>query len=453
MLIVQNFIITAEYPTQPVNIVIKSKNLSPYDQESLLSHLNGQQNVTLLEIPSAAKTWLDQQNIDLTSIPSTPEKKKREKLKGKKNKSKVEEPISGKAAPMKTAEDVINRILWDEQLPNECFVIGYLDRFVGVTEKPFSVFSWEDLASVDYDVLAIPKHRIQYFKYKSRVVWDKLSRRDDVFGSTGGTQKITDIIQEVNEEEREAKSHQPDTAISDSEDSDDDIEIDTGCSLVQKNDSEASVIETPLFPREKYWGARIRPTHFLALRITNPEVIAKVKELHDCILEMEPDYNQCVIHTDRLHMTLACLGLDTEEDIARAVTVLKKYKEDARMADTPKIDVTFQNLEQFVNNTLYASAEPKETITEFVNNLKLAFWEAGVSIRDVFDFVPHMTILKLSMQFGREKKTRYLDPRLFQAFGSSKFGSQTVDNISLCTMSDDRQPDGFYICPASITLD
>ena len=36
-----------------------------------------------------------------------------------------------------------------------------------------SDLSWDDVASVDYDVLAIPKHRIEYFKYKQIKVWDK----------------------------------------------------------------------------------------------------------------------------------------------------------------------------------------------------------------------------------------------------------------------------------------
>ena len=70
---------------------------------------------------------------------------------------------SGKKLPMRQATDVISRILWDPDLPSEEFTVGYLDRFVGIIEKPFSAFSWEDIASVGMNVLAIPKHRIQYF--------------------------------------------------------------------------------------------------------------------------------------------------------------------------------------------------------------------------------------------------------------------------------------------------
>ena len=89
---------------------------------------------------------------------------------------------------MRTALDVIKRIKWDDDLPEEAFTIGYLDRFVGIKEDPFQKFShWCDLASADSEdsaVLAIPQHRIQYFKYKDTKVWDKPSRTDLIFGST-----------------------------------------------------------------------------------------------------------------------------------------------------------------------------------------------------------------------------------------------------------------------------
>ncbi len=64
---------------------------------------------------------------------------------------------------MKTAMDVIHRIQWDENLPEEFFIIGYLDRFKGIVEDNFQSFScWGDLPNAEYDALAIPQHRIQY---------------------------------------------------------------------------------------------------------------------------------------------------------------------------------------------------------------------------------------------------------------------------------------------------
>ena len=112
----------------------------------------------------------------------------------------------GKKCAMRTAEDVINRIKWDEMVPEQCFTVGYLDRFLGLQEEHFSTFSWEDLAGADYDVLAIPQHRIQYFKYKTDKVWDKSTRMDLVFGSTGSHLTILEAMENIDtklEEEEE----------------------------------------------------------------------------------------------------------------------------------------------------------------------------------------------------------------------------------------------------------
>ena len=103
----------------------------------------------------------------------------------------------GKKCAMRTAEDVINRIKWDEMVPEESFTVGYLDRFLGLQEEHFSTFSWEDLAGADYDVLAIPQHRIQYFKYKTHKVWQKSNRMDLVFGSTGSEVTILEAMENI----------------------------------------------------------------------------------------------------------------------------------------------------------------------------------------------------------------------------------------------------------------
>uniref|UniRef100_A0A8C6SX20 MJ1316 RNA cyclic group end recognition domain-containing protein n=1 Tax=Neogobius melanostomus TaxID=47308 RepID=A0A8C6SX20_9GOBI len=59
--------------------------------------------------------------------------------------------------------------------------------FPGVLERPFCEFNWEtNPCDCDYTTeLALPRHRIQYFTYRGQRVWDRHSRTDLVFGSTG----------------------------------------------------------------------------------------------------------------------------------------------------------------------------------------------------------------------------------------------------------------------------
>lgn len=115
--------------------------------------------------------------------------------KSQKNKKKVNKPNKLKHDPkevnkkprMRTADDVISRILWDDSVASSEFIVGYVDRFLGVLERPFDDFNWDtNPCDCDYTTeLALPRHRIQYFTYRGLRVWDRHSRTDRVFGSTG----------------------------------------------------------------------------------------------------------------------------------------------------------------------------------------------------------------------------------------------------------------------------
>ena len=165
-----------------------------------------------------------------------------------------------KKSSMKTATDVIHRILWDDALPTGDFIIGYLDRFIGVIEKPFTAFSWEDIASVDLNVLAVPKHRIQYFKYRDIVVWDKNKRMDKVFCSTGDSQNIIEIIEKENAKKAaKMPTDGPQEVIEGKYD--------------RKNNNKSNN------NNNNKSSEKNRPNHFLCIRITDDAIKKHIKEV------------------------------------------------------------------------------------------------------------------------------------------------------------------------------
>jgi len=95
---------------------------------------------------------------------------------------------------LKTAEDVIRRIQWDERMDSCEFIVGYVDRFVGLQEKAFDEFSFKNFVDVHFEKqeFGVPQHRIQYFKWKGNIVWDKTVRMDYIFGSGNSTRTIFD---------------------------------------------------------------------------------------------------------------------------------------------------------------------------------------------------------------------------------------------------------------------
>ena len=98
-------------------------------------------------------------------------------------------------------------------------------------------------------VLAIPQHRIQYFKYSGSKVWEKATRLDLIFGSTGDQRGIVQVMEEVDRNKVEDEEED--------EESDGEVELD-----VQEDRTE-----------EQLLAEEERSTHFLAIRLTDPELI------------------------------------------------------------------------------------------------------------------------------------------------------------------------------------
>ena len=198
------FYISATYPADVPTIIVRSSILTQEQKLELTSALelvalakSGRSDKCLSFIVEFSVLWLDENEINATISQKSTKNKSKAQSKPKSKKKPVDESVNEfvKKPSMKTAADVIKRLQWDEFVQKEDFIVGYMDRIVGLVEKRFTAFTWEDLASVDYMSLAIPQHRIQYFKYKSEKVWDKNERLDNVFGSAGNKLTLTEAIE------------------------------------------------------------------------------------------------------------------------------------------------------------------------------------------------------------------------------------------------------------------
>jgi uncharacterized protein (UPF0248 family) len=84
---------------------------------------------------------------------------------------------------LRPAADLLNRLRWDPNLDQSDYIVGYEDRFLGVRETALDHWKTEKT-----DEEFIPQHRIMYFRRKSDgvVVWERETRRDEIFGSGVG---------------------------------------------------------------------------------------------------------------------------------------------------------------------------------------------------------------------------------------------------------------------------
>eukprot|EP01118_Nematostelium_gracile_P015911 TRINITY_DN6472_c0_g1_i1.p1 TRINITY_DN6472_c0_g1~~TRINITY_DN6472_c0_g1_i1.p1 ORF type:complete len:713 (-),score=167.58 TRINITY_DN6472_c0_g1_i1:18-2156(-) len=130
---------------------------SGYDVEKTLELLNSQTGKKIqseqIEKPKKATPRAVQQNEDTKRNPT---KKK-----------------------LRTSEEVFNRMRWDHSFDKDEILIGYEDRFDGMKEALFVTWEAKDVTEETF----IPWHRVQYFKHKGEVVWDRKTRMDKVFVS------------------------------------------------------------------------------------------------------------------------------------------------------------------------------------------------------------------------------------------------------------------------------
>ncbi|KAG8567938.1 hypothetical protein GDO81_013836 [Engystomops pustulosus] len=348
------------------------------------------------------------------------------------NKDKVhqESKPKGKKPPMKTASDVISRIQWDTQLPKEHFIVGYLDRFLGTIEKPFSAFCWEDLASIGVDVLAIPKHRIQYFKYQNLVVWDKASRIDNVFGSTGSGLTILDIIDQY-----EILFQAERTNLDTNREDQGEVSIDYEEEPEEKNCEFLDQDRTK----------KLRPTHFIAVRISSEDIRHSVKEVQNALLKHNSDMSEFCIPLPELHLTLCLLHLESPEDIDAAYTVLHEIKGDSQRILPPSLILSFDGLKDFHSRVLYLEPVSVPGFKSFVSRLNQGFLSKGLKIIDppqANSF--HVTVAKVPRNVaGRNPNLLFL-PEVYNTVQVNHFGAQHIDWLSFCCTGSSRRSDGFY---------
>ncbi len=122
----------------------------------------------------------------------------------------------GASGGLRPVKDVIERIFWDPSLSVDEFIFGYTDRFEGLKEASCSAPNENVKGKERQLVKAIPEHRIEYIKYRERVVWHKAQRVDLVFGTgsiagdDGNRMKIDAVIASYDEwlVEKEASKQQ-----------------------------------------------------------------------------------------------------------------------------------------------------------------------------------------------------------------------------------------------------
>lgn len=416
-----------------------------------------------------------------------------------------------KKPPLRTAADVIQRIRWDPRLDPADFSVGYTDRFQGVREEPFSAFCWDEpLAALGPGVLAVPQHRVRYFRHRGRLVWDRASRTDLVFGSGGAAGRGPTILdalngsaepgpedssgcrdghdygnayepegapgpQDVHEDvsgtgahcghgrEPQAKAanvaagslpggqhapaSRPNHGTAQAQDS---RASKIGCLLPEAQEHEVTDPSTeqqqatggahPSNPEREEWGPgpwpqpqgresppgprQPRPTHFVALMVTEPALQAAVATTQQRLAELVPSCAPFLVPAAALHLTLALLRLTGPGREAAAAGALRHALSKPGLPVPRKL--SFRNLVLLGPSVL--CAPPTPSLEDTSEALSQRLEAVGLRVlRPMGGLNPHLTLVKVP----RGVHCCLPEPRLSPG---PELGSQPLTALWLCRM-------------------
>ncbi|KAH8850600.1 Leukocyte receptor cluster member 9 isoform 2 [Schistosoma japonicum] len=347
---------------------------------------------------------------------------------------------------MRTAGDVVKRVLWDEKIPQECIIVGYLDRFKGILEKPFVDFSWEPFDSLDYFTFGVPEHRIQYFKYKDIIVWDKRFRLDRVFGSSRSTKTIRDVIEKY---EKYCITSQdiPDIHFGkmngnvtfqwDTKTTED--------SYSSESQTEGSIIE------EIHQEIKRKPNFFICQRIESHVFIEKALRVQSNICETQPYYKDCCIDPKLFHLTLSTVRLEDSSQVSECMQALRQAETILR-SFLPTDQLLIKGVSDFHGRVLYAAVEPSKNLNLFVDHLNQILHAAGFCTDSQKKFKPHISLIKITRSVTKQAGTKKINPDLYNEFLNMEFGKFIIDSIHVCAIGKPHDDSGFYRTIGSLCL-
>ena len=291
-------------------------------------------------------------------------------------------------------------------------------------------FNWADFVTLSHVETAIPQHRIAHYKYRGRLVWDKATRLDDVFGSTGGL-TIETAMATIDAAAGPAAAAAP--------------------RELAAHGGGVYGPHRPHRPQREYPDDPERPNAFVCIRVTDGEVIGAARAAQQAALALDDRLAPGVIAPEKLHFTLLTLRLDTLADIGAATRVLRGAKALMQRYLPARTGVTVAGVGCFRDRVLHARPHPidRRVLARFQAELRAAFVDAGLRLLGEHgEYTPHMTLLKFNREMSRTLGT--LTPAAYSGYNDqSHFGVQPVDGIELCYMGSASDPDGFYrrFCP------
>ncbi|XP_037982845.1 uncharacterized protein LOC119696958 [Motacilla alba alba] len=201
---------------------------------------------------------------------------------------------------------------------------------------------------------------------------------------------------------------------------------------------------------------RESPNYFVAIPITDDQILDRIEDIQELIFSKEPDLLRALLPIQTMHLTIIVAHLGTEEEVKKAVLALKQSKTKVEdILQGKDLNLTFHGIGEFNNQVLYVKMleEDQKMLNRIAEAVEECFIEMNLDISGSKDFKPHLTFLKLSKASRlRRRGFRKICMDLYKEYEDSHFGTEVFSRIDLCAMRKKKQESGYYYCECSINV-
>uniref|UniRef100_H3B1J8 A-kinase anchor protein 7-like phosphoesterase domain-containing protein n=1 Tax=Latimeria chalumnae TaxID=7897 RepID=H3B1J8_LATCH len=198
------------------------------------------------------------------------------------------------------------------------------------------------------------------------------------------------------------------------------------------------------------------PNYFVAIPVTNDQILDKVEDVQELIVTKEPELLRALIPVERLHLTIVVAHLRSSEEVEKAILALQHCKSKVDdLLQGNQLNMTFHGIGQFNNEVVYVKMieNEQQMLNKVAESVELCFREMGVNITGSKEFKPHLTFLKLSKAPALKRKGfRKICSDLYKEYEDCAFGTEAFMRIDLCSMHKKQQESGYYYCECSISV-
>lgn len=186
----------------------------------------------------------------------------------------------------------------------------------------------------------------------------------------------------------------------------------------------------------------MRPNYFISIPIRDNLINDKLFQLTCDLLDTNPRIEKYLFPDTAFHLTLCTLRIDSDEDLNIVKKILDKVFKSEKIKDEFPIELDFQGIGEFYDKVLYVKSKNKndtDKLDYIKNEILKELRDNSINIAgNYYEFVPHLTIVKIQKDSGDSKDsiTHMLPPAFWERFESCHFGKQDVKTIQLCQMGN-----------------